>query len=1415
MNGNNFKLESNISKNDTSKLVANEIKFENKANGIVNETYKFVKTINSELISQNITKMKRTVKQDSTYENDQNLNEKQKFLNEKSTNEIHESCDAEKLESLSNNEEYVNGVVEDKRSANIQDSVNDKLSSTLFSPCSEVPYRSRYGRLHKSSLSPDMEFVPLIRKKNTPIKMPSVKQQELLQTSSSVKRNISFSNDTEQSPEKQNIVTDSNADMKNVFEEPVNKKLKLTSHNDKNPLEETNIPCDWLVGDLLWSKIPGHPWWPSMVSFDPILGIYTKVVNGTGSGKKLHRIYHVQYFGPEAERSWTVPHGSMPFEGHAKYNEYVEKILQSAPPKGSLRQKLLTKFKVKSNRKDAWLLAIEEAEDALKMTRTERKQQLTFEYINTKKTTTKKDSNQSSSMSHLSDSKSVKTSDSVLKSPKALNDSNTKSSKFSNSSNGKRQKNINIKNNSPNDVQSSNHKQTKSVTVQKRKKSKGQFSVFLHRHLPVARIQHPDFSEEALEEYLHLHWDRMTEVERARYTSRLSFDSSGENYKKDSENKRKRKTISLPEKQYSPESEENQTLESDKKSEELKQPSDSVKHLPDPIKQQQSHQIKNEQQSSETTEEQKSSDIVKQNLSETKHNAQLRRKQNPENIKKLSLKHEKRISFKQEKQNSSDHLENNGKDKRLNKSSVELNGSSLLHKSEIQEFEQNDLSPSESSSFQDPSDSDFCVPVSSRQERICQICEKIGDIIVCKGPCQQAFHPTCLGLTHLPSNFQCDECTTGKHTCFSCKSDEGITRKCSINCCGKFYHEECLKKYPLTAKLEGRALTCPLHSCLTCSAENLKVSRQRNRLIRCIRCPVAYHQGDGCISAGSVYVNSTQIICANHFQPKKGKQYQSRINASWCFICSIGGSLICCESCPAAFHIECLDIPHPEGSYYCDECVMGKHPRFGNIVWVKLGCYRWWPAKICHPKNVPLNIQNMSHDVGDFPVQFFGSHDYYWTHRGRVFLFQEGDKGSKEYAVNRNLAKIFQKAVEEANEAFQSWQIAKEAKEAQENGSKPPAYKFIKFNKPVGKVQFHPFDLTLINRCECDPNSENPCGDDSDCLNRMTMFECHTSVCPAGERCQNQRFQKREYIPSAPFKTEKRGWGLKTLEDVKKGQFVNEYVGELIDEEECERRLQQKHEDNDTNYYFLTLDKDRIIDAGPKGNLARFMNHSCQPNCETQKWMVNADTRVGLFALCDIPAGTELTFNYNLDCRGNEKSKCVCGAPICSGYIGVRPKVISASQDKKARESTTKKKKRRPQIRKHEDECFRCGEGGELVMCDRKNCPKSYHLNCLALSKPPYGRWECPWHHCDECGKPSTVMCFDCPNSFCKDHCTEENIYKKGDHFICREHNENSLEVLEEHNADNNENEKTDVSAEVRKNSENTSNNNIVNHSES
>lgn len=166
-------------------------------------------------------------------------------------------------------------------------------------------------------------------------------------------------------------------------------------------------------------------------------------------------------------------------------------------------------------------------------------------------------------------------------------------------------------------------------------------------------------------------------------------------------------------------------------------------------------------------------------------------------------------------------------------------------------------------------------------------------------------------------------------------------------------------------------------------------------------------------------------------------------------------------------------------------------------------------------------------------------------------------------------------------------------------------------------------------------------------------------MCPARKRCKNQCFEKREYPPLRPHRTEVRGWGLKTLAPIRKGEFVIEYVGEMIDEQEYQRRIKKMHEQKEDNYYFLTIDKDRMLDAGPKGNYARFMNHSCQPNCETQKWTVNGDTRVGLFANCDIEAGAELTFNYNLECIGKEKKICLCGAPNCSGFIGVKVKTVS------------------------------------------------------------------------------------------------------------------------------------------------------------
>uniref|UniRef100_A0A8C9ESP8 Histone-lysine N-methyltransferase, H3 lysine-36 specific n=1 Tax=Pavo cristatus TaxID=9049 RepID=A0A8C9ESP8_PAVCR len=645
------------------------------------------------------------------------------------------------------------------------------------------------------------------------------------------------------------------------------------------------------------------------------------------------------------------------------------------------------------------------------------------------------------------------------------------------------------------------------------------------------------------------------------------------------------------------------------------------------------------------------------------------------------------------------------------------------------------------------------------KENVCQICEKPGELLLCEAQCCGAFHLQCLGLSEMPTGkFICNECSTGVHTCFVCKSCGQDVKRCLLPLCGKYYHEECIQKYPPTVT-QNKGFRCSLHICMTCHAANpTNISASKGRLMRCVRCPVAYHSNDFCLAAGSVVLASNSIICPNHFTARRGCRNHEHVNVSWCFVCSEGGSLLCCESCPAAFHRECLNIEMPEGSWYCNDCKAGKKPHYKEVVWVKVGRYRWWPAEICHPRTIPVNIQKMKHDIGEFPVLFFGSKDYLWTHQARVFPYMEGDVSSKD-KMGKGVDGIYKKALHEAAVRFEELKAQKELRQLQEdkkNDKKPPPYKHIKVNRPVGKVQIFTADLSEIPRCNCKPTDENPCGLDSECINRMLLYECHPLVCPAGERCQNQCFSKRQYPEVQIFRTLARGWGLQAKTDIRKGEFVNEYVGELIDEEECRARIRYAQEHDITNFYMLTLDKDRIIDAGPKGNYARFMNHCCQPNCETQKWCVNGDTRVGLFAIVNIKAGTELTFNYNLECLGNGKTVCKCGAPNCSGFLGVRPKSQPTLSEEKS-----KKLKRRPQMKRRsqvevmkerEDECFSCGDGGQLVSCKKAGCPKVYHADCLNLTKRPAGKWECPWHQCDMCGKEAASFCEMCPRSFCKQH---------------------------------------------------------------
>lgn len=224
------------------------------------------------------------------------------------------------------------------------------------------------------------------------------------------------------------------------------------------------------------------------------------------------------------------------------------------------------------------------------------------------------------------------------------------------------------------------------------------------------------------------------------------------------------------------------------------------------------------------------------------------------------------------------------------------------------------------------------------KETVCVVCEQLDNLIFCEGVCGNAYHADCIGLSSLLKvKFTCDECTTGNHSCFSCKQT-GNVRQCSQPNCTKFYHENCLKSLK-TVKFDGDRFFCPLHTCSTCAAKNKTVAR--GKLSRCVRCPTAYHMS-GCLVAGCIPISAQLMTCAKHFMPEKSKAHHSHVNVNWCFVCSIGGTLICCESCPAAFHPECISYEGiPEGHFFCKDCIDGKQLLYGDIIWVKLGMYRY------------------------------------------------------------------------------------------------------------------------------------------------------------------------------------------------------------------------------------------------------------------------------------------------------------------------------------------------------------------------------------------------------------------------------------------------------------------------------------------
>jgi SET domain-containing protein len=134
------------------------------------------------------------------------------------------------------------------------------------------------------------------------------------------------------------------------------------------------------------------------------------------------------------------------------------------------------------------------------------------------------------------------------------------------------------------------------------------------------------------------------------------------------------------------------------------------------------------------------------------------------------------------------------------------------------------------------------------------------------------------------------------------------------------------------------------------------------------------------------------------------------------------------------------------------------------------------------------------------------------------------------------------------------------------------------------------------------------------------------------------------------------GKGVFVVKPIKKGVAIIEYKGERISWKLAEKR--HPHDPKDPNHtFYFSLEDGRCIDAKYGGNAARWINHSCRPNCETREDNFDGEPRVFVYAKRNLKLGEELFYDYSLDVEGRITKKmkkdyeCRCGAKKCRGTM--------------------------------------------------------------------------------------------------------------------------------------------------------------------
>ena len=136
------------------------------------------------------------------------------------------------------------------------------------------------------------------------------------------------------------------------------------------------------------------------------------------------------------------------------------------------------------------------------------------------------------------------------------------------------------------------------------------------------------------------------------------------------------------------------------------------------------------------------------------------------------------------------------------------------------------------------------------------------------------------------------------------------------------------------------------------------------------------------------------------------------------------------------------------------------------------------------------------------------------------------------------------------------------------------------------------------------------------------------------------------------------GRGVFALRRIRQGTRVIEYQGERVSHAKADRRYEGRDHDDHHTFLFI-LDARTVIDAGVGGNEARFINHSCEPNCES---VIESD-RIFIYATRTIEPGEELAYDYQIQRERDDPPNvdelfaCRCGAPACRGTMLAPPEM--------------------------------------------------------------------------------------------------------------------------------------------------------------